>query len=538
MASPQLRLSTATVGPVFIATGQNGASQSVTVSNTGDGSLALTLAANVPWITPTLTGSGSIQIALNTSSLARGNYTGVVTASDPNAVDAPQTIAVVVQIGSAVPDSLDLYLPPGGTTTSSFVTSHALSIGVTNPSGGVALSILLNGGGSFVTALSYTYNLTASAPVGAADTDYPGSLQISGSTFAGDNKTVPVTAHVTSLPIAAWSGAKLIAVQGLGKATAQVGFSNSGMGALALSGATPSAAWLTATVQGTTLSLSADPAGMSPGTYSATVSVASNARNSPSTVNVELDVRAAGPPVTYFGGVLDNALFKPGDPLAPGGIAAVFGEQFTNLAPVVVQAVPLNTSMDGATVYVNGLATPSFYVSPGQIDFQIPYETAPGQALVRVDQGTQRGNTVSVNIEAAVPRLLQFASGYAIATFTDNVTFPMPTTPGIPSHAAKAGVDTLVFYALGLGQTSPAAADGQAAPAGQIHSAEVIFGAGALPGSGFYATPVYAGLSPGSVGLYQINVTVPANCPPGNAVAVRLGMDGGVVSNSVNIAVQ
>ncbi len=63
-----------------------------------------------------------------------------------------------------------------------------------------------------------------------------------------------------------------------------------------------------------------------------------------------------------------------------------------------------------------------------------------------------------------VPRLLQFAlngTEYAIATFPDFVTFPVPVTAGIPSRPAQAG-DTLIFYAIGLGQTNPPVTGGRA----------------------------------------------------------------------------
>jgi uncharacterized protein (TIGR03437 family) len=54
---------------------------------------------------------------------------------------------------------------------------------------------------------------------------------------------------------------------------------------------------------------------------------------------------------------------------------------------------------------------------------------------------------------------------------------------------------------------------------------------------GVPATPSFAGLAPGWVGLYQVNVQVPANAPTGDAVPVTLSV-GGAVSNQVTIAVQ
>ena len=114
-AAPQLRLSTASIGPLNIAVGQNGPTQSIEAGNIGDGSLSLTATSNVAWITASIGGSHvcssvpgsggncvSVQIALPTASLPKGIQTGIVTVSDPNAIDSPQNITVTVQMGGAV----------------------------------------------------------------------------------------------------------------------------------------------------------------------------------------------------------------------------------------------------------------------------------------------------------------------------------------------------------------------------------------------------------------------------------------------------
>jgi uncharacterized protein (TIGR03437 family) len=538
-ATPQLRLSTASVGPVFVAVGQNGPAQSVTASNIGDGSLSLSASANATWLAPSVTASNTINIILNTASLTRANYTGVVTVSDPNAIDAPPTIMVIVQVGSAVPDSMDLYLMPGGSASAGFTTGSLLTVSVNNPTGGPALAVSTTGGGSF--AFSYPYQLTASAPAGTVATDYAGSFTVSGSSFATDNKTVPVTAHVTSQPIAGWSPASVQfnIAQGAAAQTQGVGFSNLGAGTLAISGVTGNPSWLTASIQGNAILLTANPTGMNPGAYQATVTVSSNAINGPSSVPVELDVLTPGPAVTNFQGVVDNAVF--GASLAPGGIAALFGEQLTTGPPAPAQSIPLGTSLGGATVFVNNQAAPSYYVSVGQINFQIPYGTSAGPGVVRVDRDGLTGNSVSVNIVPAAPRLLFFYLGtqdYAIALFPDGVTYAIPSTPGILSRPAVAGVDTLVFYALGLGQTNPPVTEGQAAPAAQVAPSTMVFGQSLLPTTGVTVVPAYAGLTPGLVGLYQINVVVPALSPKGDAIPVYFDMGNGVMSNRVNIAVQ
>ena len=538
-AAPKLRLSTTAVGPVFVTVGQNGAAQVVGASNAGDGSLTLTASANVPWIGASISGGTSIQIALNTSALARGKYTGVVTVNDPNAVDAPQNIIVTVQAGSAVPDSVDLYLPPGGSATASFTPANPLAFNVTNPTSGATLSVAGFGAGSF--GFSLSYQIKAQSPAGTADGDYSGAVVFSGSTQAADNKRVPVVAHVTSQPIASWAplSVQFRIAQGAAKQTQVLVFSNTGLGALTLSGVTGNPAWLSATIQGNFVVLTADPTGMAPGAYPVTIAVASNARNGAASIPVELDVLATGPPVTYYQGVLDNALFKVGDALAPGGIVALFGEQLTAGAVTQAAALPLTSTLGGASVFVNNQPAPVYYVSAGQIDFLIPYATPSGDAVVRVDRDGQRGNSVSVKIAATAPRLLRLGlADYANAVLSDPVlTFPIPPTPGISSRPAKAGVDVVVFYALGLGQTNPPAADGQAAVQAQTAPVNVVFGESLLPGTGFSADPAYAGLTPGFVGLYQINVLVPASSPRGDAVSVYLDMSG-VFSNRVNIAIQ
>ncbi len=101
-------------------------------------------------------------------------------------------------------------------------------------------------------------------------------------------------------------------------------------------------------------------------------------------------------------------------------------------------------------------------------------------------------------------------------------------------------MDVLVFYALGLGQTSPPASDGQAAPFAQVAPppTRMVSGETIIANTGVTAIPMYAGLTPGSVGLYQVNVLVPANSEKGNAVPVFFDMGGGAISNSVTIAIQ
>lgn len=53
---------------------------------------------------------------------------------------------------------------------------------------------------------------------------------------------------------------------------------------------------------------------------------------------------------------------------------------------------------------------------------------------------------------------------------------------------------------------------------------------------GVDAPVIFSGLSPGFVGVYQVNVEIPPGAPTGDAVDLRLSIDG-VDSNTVTVAV-
>ncbi len=529
-ATPQLRLSTTTVGPVNIAVGSNGTTQTVTTSNIGDGTLALSASANVPWITASIAGS-NVQIALNTSTLAQGMATGIVTVTAAGAIDSPQTIVVTVLMGGGVPNSLNLYVPPGGGTSTTFTASSQLNASSTNPSGGLTLAVVGYGGSSFATTSIYQVNVTAPASA-TPETSYTGHITISSSGFPGDVKSVPVTVNVTDQPIGVLvqPSIQFSAGQSAAPVSKWIQLGNAGVSAVSITSATVSsgAAWLTASVNGPCLVsgvgacvvATGNPSGLSPGPYTATITIAGNAKNGPFVVPVEMDVTATGPPQLYYNGVVDNAVYQLGATISPGDLVAVRGDQFTLGTPQSAQSLPLGTTLGGATVYVNGKAAPTYYVAAshvenqgGQITFQVPYNTPSGQATIRVDRtdnGTvQTGNTISVQVAPTAPRLLQFAlnsSGasitpaavttadnivtenpvgteYAIATFPDAVTFPVPATAGLASRPATAG-DTLIFYGLGFGQTSPPVTEGVAvAGLSTVANCVMVFETNVLPGA-------------------------------------------------------
>ena len=503
----------------------------VNAQNIGTGTLNLTVSSSVTWLVPTV---GSLQqcgitgfcipvaIAVQSSSLTNGTYTGMVTITDPNAVDAPQVVTVTVNVGGTVPAKLEFYLAPGSSTSTAFTTGSTI-----NPSVDSApwFSIAVNGSGSF--SFNVPYIVTATASSGMTPQDYNGTLTISGSKFAPDNKQVPLLLHVTTSPIlqVAPAALNIKIAQGANKQTSTnltlpyISTANVGQGTLTISSttaSTSSGSWLsTSSVSGfpSLIAVTADPTGLSPGVYQGTITIASNAANSSVTVPVQLTVETQGAPVAMPGGVVNNGTFASNQPLALGDITAVFGDQFTYGDPASASNLPLGTTLGNTQVLVNGTAAPVYYVSPGQINFQIPFEAATGDGTIQVVRSGTPSNTIYVNIASAAPSFLLLSGGYVI------MTTPAGALTGISSAPAHAN-DVVVIYTIGLGPTSPAVTSGTASPSSPpatVTETQVCFGEhAAVTKPPVCSTAQFSGLTPGFVGLYQINVQIPTGLPTGN----------------------
>lgn len=555
-ALPKLRLENTVVGPVSVAAGAVAAAQVLEAYNAGDGSLRLAVSSNAAWVNPSVgaprncsSRPGScipITMAFATASLVRGVHTATVTVGDPSALDAPQFVLVTVQVGGGVPDQIELFAAPNGSSDEVLLrTNRPLDGLATTQSGGQWLSFALDGLGTFRFVLPY--RVTARHLAGMAAGVYTGAVTTASSGFPPDSKRIPVTFRVTSQPILQPNPGSL-RVRIAQTAVRQQRFlflSNRGQGTLNLTAASATTAaggnWLTAEkVAGADIvALTLVPTGLAPGIYQGNVRFTSNAGNPALAVEMVLEVVPAAAPVGSPDGVVNNATFEGGDVLGKGVIAAIFGEQFTLRAPRSASALPLTTEMDGVRVFVNDRPAPVYFVSYGQVNLQVPYETESGEVVVRVDRDGQRGNNVAVRITDSAPRILRLGIGdYGIIVNQDQ-TFPIPATPGIPSRPARPG-DALVIYVIGAGPTSPPVASGAAAPLDPLamlpFPTTVVFGGGVFA-QGVQAQPFFFGLTPDFVGLYQVNVIVPVDTPKGDNVPVYLE-GGGIRSNTVRIVVQ
>lgn len=554
-AAPMLRLTSSTVGPIAVAVAATGPAQLVEAYNGGDGSLSLSATSSASWLVPTVqspractatTASQTcipLQFALNTGALAAGMYTGIVTVTDAGSatVDAPQTITVTVQVGGGVPSSLDMYVAPGSINDTAFYANSASLTGrATTSDGNNWLSLALTSTGSFQFAYPYRIRI-APQPGNTAGGVYTGSLVTTGSTFAGDNKTIPVTMRVTTQPIAQASATSVTArlAQGAPPYSGYVSLINAGQGTLTAQSVSSSGQGFTASLSGNLAVVQFNTGTLAAGDYPGSVTLTSNAVNGSLTVPVDFQVVPKGAPYIPYQGILDDAIFRAGDAVAPGDIVALFGEQLLFDTPPAAPSAPLPKTLDGVQVLVNGEAAPLYYVSYFQINFQIPVDIPTGTAVVQVKRGDGSvSNLASVQIVQRAPRLLLLDGNYG-AIVNQDFSLPMPNgTFGVyQTHPARAG-DALTIYAIGLGSTTPSVSSGAAAPTNPLANLDttptVVFGGGI---SAVTAIPFFAGLTPTASGLYQVNVIVPPGVPTGSNVSVSLVFPGSA-SNPAAIAIQ
>jgi uncharacterized protein (TIGR03437 family) len=546
-AAPLLRLVNSVVGPVSAAVGTAPAAQTLEAYNAGDGSLTLaaTVDPSVTWLSAavgtaracTTTTAASSCIPLNftfkTTSLTAGIYTAAITISDANhAVDSPQVVMVTVQMGGAVPNSIGqtqpVYLAPGSAVSIPFSTNAMLNGHATTQSGGNWLSLALEGTGSFRFVLPYQINISALS--GMAPGTYSGTLVTSGSTFAPDNKTIPVTMQVTTQPIAVPSVNQINLVLAQGAPAIAYPFipalslSNTGAGSITVSGVSATGTGVSATNYMGLGLVTVDPTGLAPGSYTGSVVVACNAVNCPVTVLVNFQVVAQAPPSINYQGAVNNATQIPGETVSPGDWMALLGTQLSLDPFTQASVVPLPTMLADVTVTVNGEAAPLDYTSYGQIAFQMPTDTPVGTALVQVQRAGQASNTVSVPVAARAPRIVVITDDCATGCNLRNAA--TPASPG----------DTIVLWAYGLGPTDPPVAAGAAPPADPpLVTPQPLVNIGGGPGS-IDVTPVFAGMT--EIGLYQINVTIPLVGSPMGVVPVSLVFPDSIVSNQIQILIQ
>src|SRR5262245_5421414 len=228
-------------------------------------------------------------------------------------------------------------------------------------------------------------------------------------------------------------------------------------------------------------------------------------------VGIDCPPAAAAPSYTAAG-IVNASNYSPG-PFAPYSLLAIFGSGLARSAQALTAADirenSLPTEMNFTQVMVDNSPAPLFYVSENQINFLMPGKQLPGDVKIQVFTPSGPGPAVLVPVVDAAPALFTLPNGYALVTRPDNSLI----TPESPARVGE----TIVIWATGLGKTLKNPATGEI----PVYLSEIAGLASLKVSVG--GTIVYAGLTPGSVGLYQINLILPASVAADPELRVTIG---------------
>lgn len=224
--------------------------------------------------------------------------------------------------------------------------------------------------------------------------------------------------------------------------------------------------------------------------------------------------------------IASAAAMQSGLPVAPGSIVSLFGSGFA-AEPVFASSNMLPREMASARVLINGIPAPLYFVGATQINAQIPFEAAPGEAAAQVAVGSRLSNALSFRVIEPAPHVFtvnQAGSGPAVAVdaLTNQlISQAAPASPG----------GYVILYCTGLGKMRNPTPTGSGSAAANETLATVTANLGGLP-----ATVLYAGAAPGFAGLYQVNLQIPSRLTAGEQT-LRL-TQGGLQSNPVTLQIR
>jgi len=206
-------------------------------------------------------------------------------------------------------------------------------------------------------------------------------------------------------------------------------------------------------------------------------------------------------------------------PLEPGSVIAIFGNQLANTTAVAT-GYPLPARLAGTSVNVNGVAAPLYFVSPGQINAQLPWVpeySMPPSASVVVAAPGGASPSFTVNQVFTAPGVFTADSSGCGQAAALNITPAGIVSVNSPSNSAQPG-DYIAIFGSGFGQPVLPVADGVASPVMNIGAPNGIsLGAGSQP------LVTYDGLAPSLAGVDQINLQMPAGAQEGCSVPLIVG---------------
>ena len=248
------------------------------------------------------------------------------------------------------------------------------------------------------------------------------------------------------------------------------------------------------------------------------------AMNVPRSVTALFDAVAAIAPT----GVQNGAGKTPQPGVAPGSVISIFG---SNLAADVVTGPgsPLAQTLSGTVVQAASRLLPLFFVSPGQINAELPADLAEGPQTLVVSAQGQPDVHASFTVVRNAPGLFEQAvngQSFAVAVHQDGsaVTLGSPAGHG----------ELLTVYGTGFGPTHPVRPVGfavpQTPPFALLDAASVLVGDAVIPAENAFAAP-------GSVAVDIVQFRLGDGAPSATNAPLRVSING-ELSNTVLLPVQ
>jgi uncharacterized protein (TIGR03437 family) len=203
--------------------------------------------------------------------------------------------------------------------------------------------------------------------------------------------------------------------------------------------------------------------------------------------------------------------------MSPGALTLVNGSQLGTIPGAATQ-YPLPFSLAYNFVAIEGVRAPLAFTTSGQIQLQVPWDIPLGDATVVVSVNGSMSNSFDSTMQATAPAI--FATTHADGT-------------AITAQSPAMGGEEVVIYMTGLGAVDVEPSLGSAAPTFPLANATVSsqVSLGNVP-----LTVVFAGLTPGTAGIYQVNAVLPQ--PLGVTGSPTLAVSAGGQTATLQLPVQ
>ncbi len=231
--------------------------------------------------------------------------------------------------------------------------------------------------------------------------------------------------------------------------------------------------------------------------------------------------------VLYFAPQVNVVSAASGSPraLTAGSIASIYPTVSGNIIAADTanfnSVIPLPASLADTQVLVNGTPAPLFYASPGQINFVLPQSLPTGGTadvqVVRQSTGQIYGDS-EIGLAPSDPALFTANSSGAGQAAAINFVDGSINSPLNPVARGQ----ILELFGTGIGPVTNAPPDGQP-PTGSVPAPDkpqILIG-----GATAFLNPsniLYSGLAPTLVGVWQINLTIPADANVGSSIPIKI----------------